>query len=121
MSAAMSKLLHSSAVWGEGGLTSTVNRSLLVRPQRQAALRTARCYRTVSEPAALMLAGIPPADLIVAGVARVRRRIAEDLVTPMSKIKAEEREATINEWDLRWKEGVGKADWTRCLIPDMRH
>jgi len=41
-------------------------RANLRRPEKVAALRTIRAYRTVSDDATFLLAGMPPVDLIAA-------------------------------------------------------
>lgn len=92
---------------------------MLLKPQRQAALKISRCYSSVSKQAALVLAGTPPADLLVDEWARIQKRSTEESSTPKAKIKAEERCVNINEWGRMCRMDNGKAAWTRRLLPDM--
>lgn len=115
MSAAMVKLIHSATIWGIRGLVSAHNCEALVRPQRQAALRISRCYRSVSDTAALVLAGIPPADLLVNERVRIQERVKGEPTASKIRINFEERKVTFNKWDDKWKK-ESKAAWTRRLI-----
>ncbi|XP_054288152.1 uncharacterized protein LOC129003849 [Macrosteles quadrilineatus] len=65
MSAVQSVLLYGSEVWADA-LNKEAYRSRLARVQRQAALRVASAYRTVSEPAILVIAGVIPVKLLAA-------------------------------------------------------
>lgn len=73
MSVAHRKLLYASPVWALVAARAARNRVALSQAQRGAAIRVARCYRTVSDMAALVLARMPPAHLL----ADERRRIEE--------------------------------------------
>lgn len=101
MSATMSRLLHLALIWSPEGLKTAHNRLTLTRPQRQAALRIARCYNSVSNVATFMLAETPPADLLVAEIVRIKFRLAEDPTVSKSKLKNEERLVTLNIWKSR--------------------
>jgi len=119
-----SQLLYAAPIWADK--VSTVDRTSanLIRPQRTAALRVIRTYRTVSDEAALLLADIVPADLMGLERGRIRDRL---LAAPapgeprMSKaaIKREERQVTTELWQVRW-ESTDKAAWTRRILPDVR-
>jgi hypothetical protein len=63
-SVVQSKLLYAAPVWAESGTKTAKNRQVLLRAQRITALRIIRAYRTVSDQAALLLAGIPPGHLL---------------------------------------------------------
>ncbi|XP_054281151.1 uncharacterized protein LOC128998818 [Macrosteles quadrilineatus] len=65
MSAVQSVLLYSSEVWADA-LNKEAYRLRLARVQRQAAVRVASAYRTVSEPAVLVIAGVIPVKLLAA-------------------------------------------------------
>lgn len=54
MSVVHSKLLFGAAIWATTAAKTARNRSVLTQTQRTAALRVARCYRTVSDMAALV-------------------------------------------------------------------
>lgn len=64
MSVALSKLLYASPVWALKVAKTAQNRTALSQAQRGVAIRVARCYRTVSDMAALVLARMPPAHLL---------------------------------------------------------
>jgi len=67
MSVAHSMLLYASPVWALAAARAARNRVALSQAQRGAAIRVARCYRTVSDMAALVLARMPPAHLLADG------------------------------------------------------
>jgi len=64
MSVAQSKLLYASPVWELTAAKTARNSACPIQTQRGAAIRIARCYRTVSNMAALVLARIPPAHIL---------------------------------------------------------
>ncbi|KAL4096908.1 hypothetical protein QTP88_021783 [Uroleucon formosanum] len=59
-----SQLLDATPVWIPAIVEVARTRSILIRPQRSAALRVIRSYRTVSDEAALVLACMLPANLL---------------------------------------------------------
>ncbi|KAL4090895.1 hypothetical protein QTP88_025653 [Uroleucon formosanum] len=117
MSVAHSKLLYASPVRALAAARAARNRVALSQAQRGAAIRVARCYRTVSDMAALVLARMPPAHLL----ADERRRIEERKQEPttVAVIRRQEREATLREWPVIW-DHTEKAAWTRRMIPDIK-
>jgi len=50
-------------IWSERVLETQKRKNLLLQAQRGAALRIARCYHTLSDMTALVLARMPPAFL----------------------------------------------------------
>ncbi|KAL4119434.1 hypothetical protein QTP88_012243 [Uroleucon formosanum] len=117
MSVVHSKLLYASPVWAVAAARAARNRVALSQAQRGAAIRVARCYRTVSDMAALVLARMPPAHLL----ADERRRIGERKQEPttVAVVRRQEREATLREWQVIWDD-TEKAAWTRRMTPDIR-
>jgi len=118
-----SQLLYAAPVWCDTVAVSARTRGVLVRPQRAAALRVTRAYRTVSDEAALVLAEMPPADLLSLERKRILSRVAAPPIpgtTPPSRssIKRQERNETIAQWQARWL-STSKAAWTRLLLPDI--
>uniref|UniRef100_A0A2S2P8X3 Retrovirus-related Pol polyprotein from type-1 retrotransposable element R1 n=1 Tax=Schizaphis graminum TaxID=13262 RepID=A0A2S2P8X3_SCHGA len=102
-----SQLLYAVPVWSSAVNATAKARSIMRRPQRVAALRTIRAYRTVSDEAAFLLAHMPPVDLIAGKRARIKARVSADPAPgdpPLSRyrIKREERKVTINEWQRKW-------------------
>lgn len=59
-----SKLLFVILVWMERGVKMTCNRVTVNRPHHLTAIRIAKCYRSMSFEASIMLAVTPPADLL---------------------------------------------------------
>lgn len=114
-----SKLLYAAPIWSTIGTKTAKNRYAMTRTQRLIALRVIRAYRTVSDQAALMLARIPPADLLAKERCRVsERRKNMEPNNSNTSIKLEERYLTINLWQTAW-ETTPKAAWTRRLLPDV--
>jgi len=90
-------------------------RNMMLQSQRCAALRVARCYRTVSDKAALVLARMPPVTL----QAVVRKR-ATALRYEGAILTAQQKEDdTIGQWQAMWDAST-KVTWTKSLIPDLR-
>lgn len=77
-------------------------RTNLRKPQRAAALRIIRAYRTVSDKIAFLLVGMRPVNLIVVERDRIKVRASQDLLSgnlPLTKfrIREEDRQITMNE------------------------
>ncbi|XP_050059699.1 uncharacterized protein LOC126550988 [Aphis gossypii] len=118
-----SQLLYAAPVWAASVCGTAKSIRNLRRPQRVAALRAIRAYRTVSDEAAFVLSNMPPVDLIAREKVRIKSRYNDepnpgDPPVSRDRIKREERKATIVEWQMRWSIS-GKAAWTRRLIPDL--
>jgi len=93
----------------------------LIRPQRSAELRVTRSYHTVSDAAALVLAGTLPVDLFERGIIRYRLRFVTEpceLWPSKAAVKREERKSTIALWQAR-RQATEKASWTLCIIPAL--
>lgn len=56
--------LYAALIWSSQALTFGVNRAVLIKVQRVAVIRISRCYYTVSAVAVLLLARIPPSNLL---------------------------------------------------------
>ncbi|XP_025190343.1 uncharacterized protein LOC112590945 [Melanaphis sacchari] len=85
-----------------------------MQAQRTAALRVARCYKSVSDIATMLLAQMPPAPLLAAE--RKSAAVAKKIGKP--RTKAELRMEVIRKWQTMWG-ATPKASWTKTLIPDM--
>jgi len=97
-----SQLLYVAPVWVFAVIATAKFRRNLKRPQKIAALRTIRAYRTVSEKAAFLLAGMPPIDLITEKRIKIMTSLYEDpppgeLPISQAKKKKPGRKATIAE------------------------
>lgn len=115
-----SKLLYAATVWSGPSLDSERNKNRLNAPLRRTALRIIRGYRTVSDDAALVLAGLPPADLQARERARVHARepAGDAQPTEPRSRRTAERVKTLEDWSTRWSQSP-KAAWTRRIIPDL--
>lgn len=96
MTAVHSRLLYGAQIWADSIIGMRKSEVLLTQSQRCAALRVARCFRSVSDMAALVLARMPPAYLL----AKERMLISE-----FKKLKAihstlELRRDTIQQWQI---------------------
>lgn len=95
----------------------------LRRPQRAAALRIIRAYRTVSDKAAFLLVGMSPVNLIVADRDMIKVRASQDLLSgnlPLTKsrIREEDRQIAMNELHRRCIRSK-KAPLTYRLISNL--
>lgn len=96
------------------------------KPQRMSALRVVSAYRTVSTSAALVLAGIPPIDLLVIErdeIYNMVKLIDSNLPAIERKQRIKEaknaaRDALISRWQIRWADDHN-GRWTHRLIPDL--
>jgi len=114
MSVVHSRLLYGAVIWSERVLETQKSKNLLLQAQRVAALRVARCYRTVSDMASLVLARMPPVTLQAAS----RRRTAMAKRTGATPTKWETTAETVRQWQVLW-DATTKAEWTKRLIPDL--
>lgn len=114
MSVVHSRLLYGAQVWTEAIKEVGKPKNLLLQSQKCAAIKVARCYRTVSDMAALLLARMPPAPLLA--MERARSAALRRSGTPHTK--AELRWELIRQWQIAWDE-TPKSAWTKSLIPDV--
>jgi len=114
MSVVMSRLLYGAEVWAEPVLSLQRTCNTLLQAQRCAALRVARCYRTVSDMASLVLAKMPPATVLALARKRAARAKRDGAVLDRKELMAD----TIRRWQALW-ESTTKAAWTKRLIPDL--
>ena len=102
-------IMYAAPVWG-GVMAKEKYRQMLLWVQRKLALRISSAYRTVSTEAAQVLAGLISIDL------QVRERMdAYD----SQQGRQEQRWRTMVEWQARWSNLRGRAEWTRSLIADV--
>lgn len=80
----------------------------LAAVHRQAQLRAACCYSTVSYEAAAVVSGIPPIHLLAKERAEVYH----------GKDKVEAKNQLIANWQREWAAGL-KGRWTHRLIGDI--
>lgn len=104
-----SVMLYAAPVWVRA-LKQKSGRGILEKVQRRTALRICSAYRTASTEAVVVLAGVPPLELLAEERCRIYR--GEDA--------KEARRETLERWQRMWEEDTGKAAWTKRLIPDVR-
>ncbi|CAI6362891.1 unnamed protein product [Macrosiphum euphorbiae] len=114
MSVVHSRLLYGAAIWSEEVSRFQKSSNVMLQAQRCAALRVARCYRTVSDMAALVLAKMPPATLL----AGVRKQIAAAKKAGAALSKRDMMADVLRRWQNLW-DSTGKAAWTKRLIPNL--
>lgn len=115
MSSVQSVLLYGSEVWAHA-LGKKCYRSRLASVQRAGALRVASAYRTVSEPAIMVIAGVVPVHLLARERQAIYRRMSE---VGRDTAAAEERERTFRDWQNSW-DAETRGRWTARLIPQVR-
>ncbi|XP_054283430.1 uncharacterized protein LOC129000490 [Macrosteles quadrilineatus] len=97
-------------------LNKEAYRVRLARVQRQAALRVPSAYRTVSEPAVLVIAGVIPVKLLAAERKAIYQRqgyIGKDAA------RTEERSRTFQMWQESWERET-RGRWTARLIRQVQ-
>lgn len=114
MSVVHSRLLYGAVIWSERVLATQKSKNLLLQAQRVAALRVARCYRTVSDMASLVLARMPPVSLQAVS----RRNTVMAKRTGTTPMKCEITAEIVRQWQELW-DATTKAEWTKRLIPDL--
>lgn len=109
-------LAYAAPVWAHA-MTIQETRRKLASVHRLSALRVISGYRTISEDAALVIAGMLPIDIMAEEMARIySRRIIDKQA--MKAIKDEERATSMTKWQDRWN-NTEKGRWTYTLIPSI--
>lgn len=111
MSVTHSILLYGSEIWADA-LKKNKYRKKMAAVQRIGALRITSSYRTVSEPAVLIIAGVAPIDLQAAEKKYIHRRQAE---VGKQAATVEAKELTKQCWQERWNSET-RGRWTARLI-----
>lgn len=116
-----SVLLYAAPVWAHA-LNIQETRRKLSSVYRLSALRTIRGYRTISGEAAFIIAGMIPIDILADEMARIYQKKRAIQGVPenslMRIIKAEERRASMEQWQSLWNSS-SKGRWTHKLITDI--
>lgn len=112
-----SQILYAAPIFASA-MTNTNMTKQLLRPQRISALRVISAYRTVSTGAALVIAGIPPIDLLVKE-RDYMYRATRDRHISLSDAKRDAREMILDEWQNRWSQS-NDGRWTFELIKNIR-
>lgn len=102
-----SVILYASPIWA-GALRLRSYGRIITPVYRLAALRVCSAFRTVSDEAAFVIAGMIPIDLLAKESGAVVQEIGYD----------DRRTLTLVEWQTRWS-ASDKGRWTNLLIPDV--
>lgn len=115
--------MHKAQSWVQiYGTSSTMEsyakkcQKIYASAQLLGALRKASCYQTVSEPAALVVAGVIPIDLLVHERSLVYTRSTKN---GRKEARKEAREMILDDWQTRWNE-ESRGRWTARMIPNIR-
>lgn len=109
-------LLYAAPVWAHVMMTQATRRKF-TRVQRLSALRVISGFRTISEEAALVIAGMLPIDIMADEMTRIYGRRTRDRQA-LKAIKEEERATSMAKWQERWDTST-KGRWTYKLIPSI--
>lgn len=115
MTTVQSILLYGAEVWADT-LQKDIYRRRVVSVQRRSALRVACAYRTVSEPAVFVIAGVIPIDLLARERKAIYHRKADE---GRKKAAEEERAHTLRRWQEMW-DSEHRGRWTARLVPQIR-
>lgn len=108
-----SVILYAAPVWWESTKLKTY-RHKISSVYRLAALRVSCAFKTVSDEAAFVIAGLIPIDLM----AKESGQITSSTGVPGGVLRETVRAASITEWQARWSVSE-KGRWTHKLIPDV--
>ena len=118
---AMSQMLYASPTWSDALLVDK-HRKRLTSVQRCAALRITSAYKTISTEAVLVLAGMPPVDLLAIERKELYDESKQTSINtgPNSKdvAKKEARKRTLLRWQERWDQKCANK-WYYELIPNI--
>lgn len=105
-----SLLLFGAPIWANR--MSSSGKAKMAKVQRKTALRVSSAYCTVSADAALVVASMPPIDIL----AKERLYMFSNKDDPGSTRTA--KESTLRLWQTQWDES-SKGRWTHRLIPSI--
>jgi len=111
-----SVITYAAAIWAEGIKKTSYARGVK-SIHRLCALRICSGFRTISDEAALVLAGIIPIELLVAEEKSVADAIRAG--TDKKEARKTARDVSYREWQSRWDISE-KGRWTYRLIPDIK-
>lgn len=112
-----SAILYAAPIWAEA-LNVQTNRRKLAATYRLSALRAISGFRTISDEAACVLAGMMPIDILADENRRSYVRSKHIARTEWKTMKDEERVVSLARWQTRW-DASSKGRWTHRLIPSL--
>ena len=111
-----SVLTYGIPIWADA-LKIQQSRRKIAPVYRLSALRVASAYRTVSEDAVCVIAGLLPIGVLADERTALYRRKGETTLSP-EELRREERRNSIRRWQLLW-DTTTKGRWTHRLIPQV--
>ena len=119
-----SKLLYAAPVWANALQNHAIQRRLF-STQRSVALRIVSTYRTVSTSGVLVLASVPPIDLLAEErqeTFQLHKELTctnlQEITRAKETIRKDGRRRLVEKWQMRWhSEQTGR--WTYRLIPEL--
>jgi hypothetical protein len=107
-------ILYGAPIWAQA-LEKRSYRMKIASVYRLSALRVTSAFRTVSDDAICVVAGMPPIDIL----ARERQYAysQRDTLGP-AESRSRARMISLTDWQRRWSES-SKGRWTFRLIPDV--
>lgn len=115
MSVIHSQLLYAAPVWADSIKRSCSAMMKVESVQRRGALRITSAYRTVSKGAVLVLARVPPVDLLAVEREEIHRGKKEKTIGEAKWIA---RTSLLERWQKRWDEEKN-GRWTHRLLPSI--
>lgn len=115
METCTSILLYGSEIWANT-LRTKSRAKVLLSVQRTAALRVTSAYRTASESAVLVIAGMTPIDLQALERSKLWS-LKQENQRDTTSITAAKQE-TLEAWQTRWN-SCNRGRWTFSLIPNI--
>lgn len=112
-------MLYGAPIWADAMLVQSYARKLTT-VYRRSALRVASAYRTVSDDAVCIIAGMPPIDLLAVERKKVFDARRRTIDKSQKEIWDAARKKTITDWQTRW-DVSDKGRWTHRLIPKIEH
>ena len=113
-----SVILYGAPIWADAICSNPSYGAVCRRVCRTIALRMACAYRTVSDIALSVVAGLPPLDLMARERAEVYREgvIKEEGDFDQGPRRNRWSRKTVEEWQRRW-DIADNSRWTHCIIP----
>ena len=120
-----SMLLHAAPVW-TSALHNHATQKKLFSAQRGVVLRIVSAHRTVSMSAVLVLASVPPIDLLAEErkeTFQLRKELTclpnlQEIARTKEAIRKDGRRRLVEKWQTRWH-GDQSGRWTHRLIPEL--
>ena len=110
-------LLYAAPVWADA-LENTINKKKIGAAYRISVLRTCCAYRTISNEAACVIAGMIPIEILAKEIQRLYDRTYLTGESPARR-RQFARAETVAEWQEKWDESE-KGRWTHKIIWDIR-